>query len=129
MLAENPVTVITINDGVAETWYSNGHEPLIVDFDTIRHGRSPENASEYIEAVLTLPIDTIFRIRLIEDIFWALGQEPADCLSTFNEAAENIGLMMLEEVVGLRDWAGWLTIEQNRDVDGNFICVVVRGAS
>lgn len=126
MSERNPVTIITLRSGAVTPWYTEGPEPLIIDFDVFEFGSDcPEvYAAEYIETIITLPIDTIFRIQLVEKILDALGYDSDWCMTALNSAADNLNLPRVTELCNIRSWVGWTCIEQNRDVDGNYVYTV-----
>ncbi len=117
-MPKDPVVIITVKDGVAETFHSDTSNLLIVDHDCIGYADDLDTPAAYIEEILPLPIDSAYRVRAIEDIFCRMGNLSAYCLPAFNMAGVNLDLPVLEEMGDLRNWPGWLTIEQKRVENG-----------
>ncbi len=120
-MSVTPVVVIGLTDNVVQVEYEHGcPTTVILDFDQIQYtDHVCYTAAGSIEEVLPLPIDTIFRIGLINAIFIALGSDER-CLPQFNEAADGLDLPHLEDIDKLAAWPGWLAIEQNRNGDGSY---------
>ena len=120
MSQTNPVTVIVIKENITEPRYYDGHEPLIIDLDQVVFGSNRlHSAVEWIDRVMKLPIDTIFRMELVEEIVEALGGDPEDERKVFDVLATSNHFEPLYEVTDLRKWSAWHSIEAERDADGH----------